>query len=397
MSDVDIVIPVHNGSRFLLETLRSIEKQDYPDFRIILIDDGSTDQSKELINTFIETSSINILFIENLINIGLSSTLWKGIKKSKSTYVMIMSQDDVLQENHISSAIRAIERVDAIAFSPNMVVQTNQRFANQWISAQTSHNYGWPMLLALMGMNVFNVPGSIIKRNYLKQEMFHSSNVLCQDWEMWLMLSFEGKIIGGGAPIRYRLHDSNMHLNVLENEFAFDVHQMFQRLIRSGKIQNKFEKLSIEEIAIVDDLITIQLSRLRRVSNIIPLLFEPLVRICPLLIKTESLIQDIFKSSAPEELNLKIQVDYESRKFHLHNFPFALTHEPIKPISACSSISKSTKMKVRTFELIGGSLCALIRIFPKFTRQTMESYSVQFVARKARDMALKSISSAKFS
>ena len=73
MPTVSIILPVYNGQDYLLEAIESILHQTYSDFELICIDDGSIDQSKEVICSFNDKSIILSLLISNLLSLFNSS------------------------------------------------------------------------------------------------------------------------------------------------------------------------------------------------------------------------------------------------------------------------------------------------------------------------------------
>lgn len=94
-----IVIPVYNVKKYLSRCVNSVLSQEYTDFEIILVDDGSTDGSGELCDTFKGLDHrIKVLHKENA---GLSDTRNKGIKVAEGEYIILLDSDDSLVENSL--------------------------------------------------------------------------------------------------------------------------------------------------------------------------------------------------------------------------------------------------------------------------------------------------------
>jgi glycosyltransferase involved in cell wall biosynthesis len=89
---VTVLMPVYNAERFLREAIDSILIQTFEDFEFIIIDDGSTDGSKDIVRSYIDP---RIRFFENEINLGISETLNKGIKLAACEMIARMDADDV--------------------------------------------------------------------------------------------------------------------------------------------------------------------------------------------------------------------------------------------------------------------------------------------------------------
>ena len=89
---VSVILPVFNGEKFLTESINSILNQSFKKFELIVINDGSTDNSYEYIKKFKDT---RLSVINNDKNIGLSNSLNKGILVAKGKYIARMDQDDI--------------------------------------------------------------------------------------------------------------------------------------------------------------------------------------------------------------------------------------------------------------------------------------------------------------
>lgn len=94
MKTVDILLPTYNGGKFLQEQIVSILEQSHTNFKLLIRDDGSTDDTIEIINSF-RIKDERIFFYEDSIgNLGLVSNIEHLLEKSSSEYVMYCDQDD---------------------------------------------------------------------------------------------------------------------------------------------------------------------------------------------------------------------------------------------------------------------------------------------------------------
>src|SRR5690242_1454586 len=94
MADVllTVLMPVYNAERFLREAIDSILAQSLQQFEFLIIDDGSTDSSVDIIRSYTDS---RIRFIQNERNLGISATLNKGIELSKTELIARMDADDI--------------------------------------------------------------------------------------------------------------------------------------------------------------------------------------------------------------------------------------------------------------------------------------------------------------
>lgn len=103
---VSIIIPVHNAERYIQECLDSVLHQSYANLEIILINDGSTDQSAEIIKEYSDAR----LQLINTPNKGVSAARNTGIKQSTGTYLFFLDADDRLPTAAIQQLVNGIEK-----------------------------------------------------------------------------------------------------------------------------------------------------------------------------------------------------------------------------------------------------------------------------------------------
>ncbi|AMD16620.1 glycosyl transferase [Methanobrevibacter sp. YE315] len=99
--DVSVIVPVYNLSEYIGNTLDSIIYQDFKNFELIVIDDGSTDNSLEIINDKLSRSNLNYNVIHQE-NGGVSNARNKGIEMAKGNYLVFVDGDDYITGNHLS-------------------------------------------------------------------------------------------------------------------------------------------------------------------------------------------------------------------------------------------------------------------------------------------------------
>ena len=110
MEKVSIIIPNYNGGRFLVQCLNSVIKQNYDNKEIIIVDDGSTDESRKIIEKYIdEHSEHNIIAIFQA-NMNASIARNEGIKVASGKYVVFLDSDDILEDNIIKFCVESMKK-----------------------------------------------------------------------------------------------------------------------------------------------------------------------------------------------------------------------------------------------------------------------------------------------
>lgn len=108
MPEISIVIPVFNAEEYLAECIESILSQNYSDFELLLVNDGSTDSSKAICEDFVKKDKRVILI--NQENTGVSSARNNGILQAKGKYLMFCDSDDCVSPNWCSVLYTAIRK-----------------------------------------------------------------------------------------------------------------------------------------------------------------------------------------------------------------------------------------------------------------------------------------------
>lgn len=111
MKNVTVIVPVYNAEKYIGRCLDSILGQTYTDFEILVVNDGSADSSKEIINQYKEDYPDKIIAIEQE-NKGVARTRNECIQRANSKYIMFVDNDDYLDKDYIETYVNAIEKED---------------------------------------------------------------------------------------------------------------------------------------------------------------------------------------------------------------------------------------------------------------------------------------------
>lgn len=118
---VSIIVPVYNVEAYIEECLESIINQTYQQLEIIVVDDGSTDKSNELVKTYLSDKRIRFIEQENK---GLSGARNSGLKVATGKYVLFVDSDDYIRVNMLTELVSRIEesKADLVRFNGSAFV-----------------------------------------------------------------------------------------------------------------------------------------------------------------------------------------------------------------------------------------------------------------------------------
>lgn len=108
VNEVSVIIPVYNASKYIEKTLKSLVSQSFKDFEIIIVDDGSEDDSIEIINKFLLNHDFTFI-IDSQENKGVSSARNRGLELANGNYIIFLDDDDILTNNHIENLYNSLK------------------------------------------------------------------------------------------------------------------------------------------------------------------------------------------------------------------------------------------------------------------------------------------------
>lgn len=112
MKKISVIIPVYNMEKYLAKCLDSVLYQEYDDYEILIIDDGSTDNSRDIIDYYMEKYSDRIEVVCQK-NKGLGGARNTGIENAKGEYFLFLDSDDSLENNVLCELDKEINRTNA--------------------------------------------------------------------------------------------------------------------------------------------------------------------------------------------------------------------------------------------------------------------------------------------
>ena len=115
MKDISIIIPVYNGEKYIEECLDSILEQKYSNIEVIIVDDGSVDNSYDICKRY--SDSYPFIKVIHQSNMGVSKARNTALIESKGKYIYFLDSDDKLNNNFFSTVLDNIENYDLLTFN----------------------------------------------------------------------------------------------------------------------------------------------------------------------------------------------------------------------------------------------------------------------------------------
>lgn len=175
---VSVIVPVYNAEAYLPETLRSIMASTYAALEVIIMDDGSRDNSLTIAKEFAKTHSVCHVYTQP--NQGVSVARNNAIRLAHGKYILPVDADDLISDTYIEHAVQAIETMDDIR-----VVGCHARMFGtvnrEWKLPPFSH-------ALLARKNMIPVTSLFRREDWVQVGGFCEEEIYREDWDFWLSI-----------------------------------------------------------------------------------------------------------------------------------------------------------------------------------------------------------------
>ncbi len=208
MKRISVLLPVYNCEKYIKESISSILNNTYKNFEIIIINDGSIDNSNDIIKSF---SDPRIKYFIKT-NSGLIDTLNYGLKKCSYPIIMRMDGDDIILSNKIVNQLNYFKKSNSILTGTSGYLIDSHGNKRAPIDLPKEHN---DILKAMLKMSPSFIHPSVMyyKDAVLKVGGYDSNFKHAEDFDLFLRLSKIGKISNMSERLIYlRKHENNISL-----------------------------------------------------------------------------------------------------------------------------------------------------------------------------------------
>ncbi len=224
MQTISLIVPVFNTEKYLRECLDSIFLQTYPNVEVIIVNDGSTDRSQEIINEYHRHHSNMVVIRQE--NLGLSMARNAGLKKAGGDYVTFVDSDDIIHPYFLELLQKVIQKNNA-----DIAYTSLKRFKKSPVIFHKKHSLHYRKYVCDSRKAVKyylhniagNVCGGLFKRN-LFEGIYFPEHLIYEDNLPKLQLLLKAKCtVFTNTDLYYYRHTRNSITNQKFNEKKFDI------------------------------------------------------------------------------------------------------------------------------------------------------------------------------
>lgn len=215
---IDVVIPAYNAGAFITQTLQSVLLQDAPIHSVIVVNDGSSDDTQSQVRAFQEQHpQLKIVLIDQM-NAGLSAARNAGIRHSQANYIALLDADDLWHPTKLSSQIALFDKSQnpqlGVVYCAYELINTAGNLLPSKEQALIAPKLRGHVYKSLLRGNFISGSGSsvLIARAVFDQVgLFDEQLRACEDWDMWLRIAqYYSFDYVDQTLVSIRVHPNNM-------------------------------------------------------------------------------------------------------------------------------------------------------------------------------------------
>ena len=236
---MSIVIPAYNHANYLDEAIQSVLKQDYPNIELIVLDDGSTDNTREVLEKYSD-----IFLWETHQNMGQANTLNKGWQMSNGEILSYLSADDVLLPHAVSTSIKYLRDNTVLTYCDFNMIDPDSKIIRRVSAPEFNYFDMFTKYICHPGPGVFMTRGA-----FESAGLWDSSLRQMPDFDYWLRLGLVGSFNRIPEVLAsFRVHDESQTHAKADERKADEPVNIIRRFIATQELPPELKMHSNEAL-----------------------------------------------------------------------------------------------------------------------------------------------------
>ncbi len=239
--EVSVIIPTFNRGWILKEAIDSVLAQDYKDFELIVVDDGSTDNTGQILDSYDQD-----LIVLQQANKGVSAARNRGIAAAEGRLIAFLDSDDLWLPRKLSS------QVDFFNSNPTAVInQTEEIWLRNGVRVNPKnrhHKVSGMIFERSLGLCLVSPSAVMIKKNlFSKVGVFDESLPACEDYDLWLRISCQYPVHLIDTPLIMKRGGHADQLSKAPGLDKFRI-QALKKIIESGQLEPDSYRAAVQTL-----------------------------------------------------------------------------------------------------------------------------------------------------
>lgn len=233
---ISVVLPAYNCEKFIGKAIQSVLHQTFSDFELIIINDGSTDNTEFAI---LEFADPRIVYIKNQTNKGLIFSLNRGIEMAQGTYIARMDADDICLPERLDKQKNFLDQnknISLVACTINFINEDDENKGVWKLDRQTITED--QIRSKMPSENCLAHPTVMVRADIARELKYNERQKNIEDYDLWLRLLNRGHSFAkiNEPLLRYRLHEKSVTSIYLKKTNPFFRHVKMKTRFLQGEI-----------------------------------------------------------------------------------------------------------------------------------------------------------------
>lgn len=222
---VSVIICTYNAENFICDTLDSIIQQSYENIEIIVVDDCSSDNTRDVLDDYVQKGQIIPLYLSTNRNMCYAANT--GIKLAKGKYIALCGHDDVWKSGKIEKQVQYMEEHGecGVCFTLCEIIDDygnikpkEKEELYKVFDRDNMDRKSWFHYL-MKNSNCFCAPSALVRKEFLRNKLYIYSSLQVQDYELWMYLLVKHEIyVIQERLTKYRQFDKVENLSKMDNK-----------------------------------------------------------------------------------------------------------------------------------------------------------------------------------
>jgi len=205
---VSVIMPAYNTEQYIGDSIQSVLDQTYTNWELLVVDDGSTDKTAEIVGAFTDTDSRVKYFFQP--NGGQSKARNIGIQKARGSLLAFLDSDDLWLPEKLQLQLQAVvaTNVDVVYSNGFVIYEPGAAPGQMEFPIVAGMVEGRKMFDLLLLLNFIPVQSVVLRREVFDKAGPFDESLLCEDYDLWLKIAASGASFYGMSEklIKYRRH-----------------------------------------------------------------------------------------------------------------------------------------------------------------------------------------------
>lgn len=243
LPEISVIMPAYNAEKYIAASIESILNQTFINFELIILDDASTDKTKEIITSYAQKDD-RIVYVEKNTNHGPALLRNEGIRLSKGTFIALNDADDLSEINRFEKQITVFKNQPNVAVCGSWILSFGENIEDTVFEAPQFPN---AIKLTFLSYDCLANSSAMFRKSCVENLKYQEDFVPAEDYKLWseVIVNHDFYIIQEPL-VRYRQHENNISKTKADNLAISDLKiktDLFQKIFHLQSEDFEYKKL----------------------------------------------------------------------------------------------------------------------------------------------------------